>query len=108
MVPVALDPLRHKMRPHLEVGLLPRPTAFPLVGDFVDDDNPLLVSDIVEFLRVGIVRAAHGIESKLLDCAEVPPDRVWIRRDADCAKIVVVGLAIKENVPSVYLESALL
>ncbi len=108
MVPVALHPLRDKLRPYLEIGLPPRPAALPLVGDFVDDDNPLLVGDVVELLRVRIVRAADGIEAELLDCAEVPPDGVRIRRGAERAEVVVVGLALQENVPSVYLESALL
>ena len=107
MVAVALDPVRHELRPYLRERTPAEPIASvaPLVDKLVEDEKPHFIREIVELLAVRIVRATYRIVAELLHRLELPADRPGIRRRANEPEVVVVRHGGEEHLASVELES---
>ena len=111
MVPVALHPLRDQLRPYLHERTASVPimrAGSPLVYQLVHNQQAHLVCEAEEALGVGIVRAAHGVESESLHRAELTFDAAVENRRAERTEVRVVRHAGEEDLSSVELEAEVL
>ena len=107
VVAVALHPFGDVLLPqlspfHASAGVLLR----PFVVQFVDDEDAEAVAYLHEVLAVGVVRAADVVHAELLHHLQSLLYGTRVSRCAQCAKSVVVGIALEQHLLAVQLQTA--
>ena len=107
VVAVTGDEFWHMLLPeiHEVLSACAHILVIPLVVEFVNNENAVLVADVEEAGGVGVMRGAYMVHAKFLHQLYALLYGLRIGRSAECSEGVVVGISLEQHFLAVEYES---